>query len=53
MVIVTTCGVLPRKAIKVNADEIHISSNGILVLLWGGRIVQSYASGCWVTAGLE
>lgn len=53
MVIVTTGGILPRKAIKVNADAIHISSDGILVLLRGGRIVQSYASGCWVTAGIE
>lgn len=53
MVIVTTGNLLFRKVTKVNADEIHISSNGVLVLRYRGVTVQSYASGCWRKAILE
>lgn len=40
------------KTIQVKADEIHISTHGVLVLKRYGNIIETYASGEWLTAKL-
>lgn len=38
------------KDIQVKADEIHISSNGVLVLRRYGNVVECFAAGEWLRA---
>ncbi|QDH46980.1 hypothetical protein LAh9_811 [Aeromonas phage LAh_9] len=38
------------KEIQVKADEIHISSNGVLVLRRYGNVVECFAAGEWLRA---
>lgn len=43
-------GKAAQKEVLVNADEIHISTNGVLCLKRYGNIVQVFAHGEWLKA---
>lgn len=45
--------VIGKKELQVNADEIHISSCGVLVLKRYGNVVDTFAQGTWLRATLK